>query len=333
MIEKEKWGEFKGEDVYLYTLKKGKYVLRVMTKGATIVYYGSEDYNAVLSHDSFSSFLLPGNGHRGEVVGPVANRIKGASFTLEGVKYSFERNFNSRHTLHSGSLANWGDKNWSVEKTEDNTALENSLGLDEKNTEASSITLLLITPDNDGGFPGNHEIRVTYTLTSSGVLSLEYDISSDKKCPVAVTNHAYFVLDDRDDRYVRVTMPAEKYIEVDPVDLIPLESTPTPVEGTSYDFRSPHLIGERRDGKYDNTWLLAKNALSVAEGNRAVLYFKTTEPGVQMYTGSSLPSPFRGVAFETGRCPDTPNRSDFPQAWTEKGKSYQSLTVYKIEIK
>ncbi len=333
MIKKEKWGKFKGENVYLYTLQKGKYILSVMTKGATIVYYGVDGYNAVLSHDSFPLFLKEGNGHRGEVVGPVANRIRNASFIVDGVEYNTEKNFHGRHTLHSGSEANWGDKNWLVEKTDDNTSLDNSLSLAENNAEASSITLFLATLDGDGGFPGNHEIRVTYTITEDGALSIRYRVSSDEKCPVALTNHAYFVLDDRDDRNVMVTMPSKKYIEVDPVDLIPTDDTPTSVEGTPYDFNTPTLIGERNDGRYDNTWLLEKDALVKAEGNRAVLYFKTTEPGVQMYTGASLPVPFKGVAFETGRCPDTPNRPDFPQAWTGEGKEYESLTVYKLEVK
>ncbi len=333
MIRKEKWGSFNGDDVLLYTLEKGDYVLSVMTKGATIVYYGTKDYNAVLSHPSFEDFLKKGNGHRGEVVGPVANRIEGATFTLDGVKYTFEKNFNSRHTLHSGSVANWGDKNWKVESTLDSAALVNSLGLDNKNAPSSSITLSLTTPDGEGGFPGSHEVKVTYTLTENGTLAIVYSVSSDKKCPVAVTNHAYFVLDDRDDREVNVILPSEEYIAVDKVDLIPLVNTPTKVEGTPFDFRVPHLIGERNEGKYDNTWLLVEDALSTAEGNRAKLYFKTTEPGVQMYTGSSLPVPFKGIAFETGRCPNTPNRSDFPQAWTEKGKSYESLTVYRLEVK
>ncbi len=333
MIKEEKWGRKEGEDVLLYTLEKGSYVLSVMTKGATVVYYGTKDYNAVLSHPSFDGFLEKGNGHRGEVVGPVANRIENASFSVDGVEYTLEKNFNTRHTLHSGSTANWGDKNWKKESIDDSASLDNSLNLDVKNASASSITLFLSTPDGEGGFPGNHEVRVTYTLTQNGTLGIKYVVSSDKKCPVAVTNHAYFVLDDRDDREVEVMLPSEEYIAVDKVDLIPLVNTPTKVEGTPFDFRVPHPIGERNEGEYDNTWLLVENALSLAEGNRAKLYFKTTEPGVQMYTGSSLPVPFKGVAFETGRCPNTPNRPDFPQAWTEKGKAYESLTVYRIEVK
>lgn len=314
-MEKRVWGEFKGEDVVLYTLRSGDYKLSLMTKGATIVYYGTEDYNGVLSHPSFNDFLLPGNGHRGEIVGPVANRISNAAFSIGGERYNLEKNFHSRHTLHSAS-ANWGDKNWLVTKEKEN-----------------QIEFYLNTPDGDGGFPGNHEVYVTYTLLPDGELSIFYRVSSDKECPVAPTNHVYFVLDDRDSRYVKVKIPAKEYIEVDPEDLIPLPDTPTPVAGTDYDFNTSMEIGKRRDGMYDNTWLLDKEGIIEAEGNSASLYVKTTEIGVQMYTAATLPVPFEGVAFETGRCPDTPNRPDFSSFNTDRNREYSSHTIYKLMVK
>ncbi len=315
MTEKTVWGSYSGEDVLLYTISCGKYKLSVMTKGATIVYYGTDSYNAVLTHDQFEGFLEAGNGHRGEVVGPVANRINNATFTVDGVKYNLDRNFHSLHTLHSGS-ANWGDRNWIVKEADDD-----------------SVTFSLSTPDGDGGFPGNHTAEVKYTLSSDGALTLEYRVSSDKKCPVFVTNHAYFVLDDRDTRSLTVCIPSDHYIEVDSTDLIPLLDNPTPVKGTDYDFNTPILLGSRRNGEYDNTWMLKSGETIVAEGNRARLECDTTEVGVQMYTGKNLPSPFGGIALETGFPPDSPNRPDFPIAWTDKDKVYESKTVYRLKMK
>ncbi len=315
MMEKKVWGSFNGEDVILYTLKAGKYVLSVMTKGATVVYYGTENYNAVLSHKTFQDYLSPGNGHRGEVVGPVANRIANASFSIDGKVYTLEKNFHSRHTLHSAG-ANWGDRNWK----------EVSFG-------ENGIELSLNTPSLDGGFPGEHEVNVKYTLNEDGELSIFYRVKSSEKCPLAITNHTYFVLDDRDSRYVKVMIPSREYIEVDSTDLIPLSDNPTPVRGTDYDFTTPTLVGERRGGAYDNTWLLEKDAVITAEGNKASLTVRTDEPGVQMYTASTLPDAFSGIAFETGRCPDTPNRPDFPQCWSDRDKEYRSYTKYRISVK
>ncbi len=313
-MEKASWGKMNGEDVILCTLRNGKYRFSVMTRGAAIVYWGTEDWNAVLTHPVYEDYLKSGNGHRGEVVGPYANRISNASFTLDGEKYCLDRNFNVNHSLHSGS-ANWGEKNWKIKgETED------------------SITLSVSSPDGEGGFPGAHEAEVTYTVSSCGTLKLSYLVKSDRKCPVAVTNHAYFVLDDRNDRFVTLTLPASRFIDVDE-NLIPLSSAPSSVSSTDYDFRTPRVIGVRRGGKYDNCWCLDEDAVVVAEGNRARLTCRTTEKGIQVYTGENLPQPFSGIALETGQWPDTPNRPDFPQAWTESGRDYRSETVYSLVVK
>jgi aldose 1-epimerase len=313
-MEKTVWGSFNGEDVILATLRSGKYRFSVMTKGATIVYWGTGDWNAVLTHPVFDDYLKAGNGHRGEVVGPYANRIENASFTLDGTVYNLDKNFNVNHSLHSGS-ANWGDRVWDIKSADD-----------------ESITLTLSTPDGDGGFPGAHTAEITYTITAVGTLKLRYTVHSDKKCPVAVTNHAYFILDDRDTRFLTLTVPAERFIDVDE-NLIPLRSTPTDVASTDYDFRTPHVVGARRGGRYDNSWCLDEDAVVVAEGNRAKLTCRTTEKGIQVYTGANLPKPFRGIALETGQWPNTPNRPDFPQAFTDKDSEYVSETVYTLVVK
>src|SRR5574344_742535 len=115
---------------------------------------------------------------------------------------------------------------------------------------------------------------------------------------------------------------------------IPLCDNPTSVEGTDFDFRKSTVIGSRRNGSYDNTWVLRKGEIVKAEGNLAVLYVRTTEPGIQVYTGEFLSGkdtrPFQGLALETGRYPDSPNRPDFPREYTEKDRVYESTTSYKL---
>ncbi|MBQ0070498.1 MAG: hypothetical protein KBS81_01355, partial [Spirochaetales bacterium] len=137
-------------------------------------------------------------------------------------------------------------------------------------------------------------------------------------------------------RGTTLTLPADEYIDVDSV-LIPTKETPTKVEGTAFDFREGKRIGERRDGRYDNSWILRKNAVVHAEGNRAELWCRTTEPAIQVYTGEFLSgedtSPFLGLALETGRYPNTPNRPDFPQCFTENGIVTESTTSYCLKVK
>ena len=252
----------------------------------------------------------------GKTVGPYANRIKNAEFEIDGKVYKLEKN-DGENSLHSGSAC-FGNKLWSIEGVSDNM-----------------VTLSLMAKES-GGFPGDHEVQVTYLLTEDGVLTIFYRCTSNKKCPISITNHAYFVLDDRGDKYLELEIPSKKYVSVDS-SLIPLKENPVKVEGSDFDFREKRAIGSRRDGCYDNTWVLDKNTVVKAEGNLAQLFVRTTEPGIQVYTGEFLSGkdakPFDGLALETGRFPDSPNRPDFPREYTDKDRIYESTTSYKLVIK
>ena len=309
------FGTVDGRKVQLAVLKNGKFVAAISSFGSTIVWFGTKERNYVTYHKTAEEYVNDST-YMGKTVGPYANRIKNAEFKLEGKVYKLEKN-DGENSLHSGSIC-FGNKLWTIEGISDNM-----------------VTLSLSTKEG-GGFPGDHEVQVTYLLTEDGVLTVFYRSTSNKKCPISITNHAYFVLDDRSDKYVELEIPSDKYISVDS-SLIPFKENPVKVEGTDFDFRKKTVIGERRDGSYDNTWVLEKNGIVVAEGNLAKLFVRTTEPGIQVYTGEFLSGkdskPFDGLALETGRFPDSPNRPDFPGEYTDKDKTYESTTSYKLVIK
>ena len=309
------FGTVDGRKVQLAVLKNGKFVAAISSFGSTIVWFGTKERNYVTYHKTAEDYVNDST-YMGKTVGPYANRIKNAEFELEGKVYKLEKN-DGENSLHSGSIC-FGNKLWTIEGISDNM-----------------VTLSLSTKEG-GGFPGDHEIQVTYLLTEDGVLTVFYRSTSNKKCPISITNHAYFVLDDRSDKYVELEIPSDKYISVDS-SLIPFKENPVKVEGTDFDFRKKTVIGERRGGSYDNTWVLEKNSLVMAEGNLAKLFVRTTEPGIQVYTGEFLSGkdskPFDGLALETGRFPDSPNRPDFPGEYTDKDKIYESTTSYKLVIK
>ena len=57
----------------------------------------------------------------------------------------------------------------------------------------------------------------------------------------------------------------------------------------------------------------------------------TTEPGLQVYTGSSLSlplKPFQGIALEPQLWPDSPNNESFPDAFLRAGEIYKQITEY-----
>ena len=296
----------------------GDYSASVYTYGAILHTFCHCGHDILIGYDSYEAYI--GNpGHIAEVVGPFANRIADAAFTMDGRTFVLERN-DGPNNLHSGSK-NFGSKYWKIEKTDD-----------------SSVTLSLESPEA-GGFPGNHHAEVTYSLTSDDRLSIHYLISSDERCPVNVTNHAYFNLNgDGDIKGHRIMIDAPEYLEVDD-SLIPLSKHCT--GGTDFDFSSPHAIGERRNGAYDHCFIFGKRAYAEAEGDSYRLVMTTDLPAVQLYTGEYLPEdipgkggkkvgPFAGFALETEFFPDFPNRPDFPGAYTEAGKPFETETVYQL---
>lgn len=305
----------KGENVERIAFRCGRFHFSVLTFGAVLYSFGYDDVNVVLNHERLSGYE-DDDTYMGEVVGPYANRIANASFTVDGMRYELDRN-NNGNNLHSGSAC-FGKQVWSV------------IGVGE-----SSVTLSLSTPDGLGGFPGAHECTVTYLLADNGSLVIDYIVSSNRKCPVSVTNHSYFNLNggEGDIKSHVLTVPAESYVSVDER-LIPVSVSP--VASTDFDFRTPHAIGERRGGAYDNSFCIEKDMRIKVVGDKASMEVWTTEPAVQIYTGEFLSGdhePFTGVCFESGRYPDTPNHSEYPQAFTEKGKPYRTTTEYRLEVR
>ena len=143
---------------------------------------------------------------------------------------------------------------------------------------------------------------------------------------------------DGDIKGHRIMIDAPEYLEVDD-SLIPVRKLCT--EGTDFDFSSPHAIGERRSGAYDHFYIIGKRAYAEAEGDSYRLVLTTDLPAVQLYTGEYLPEdipgkggkmvgPFAGFALETEFFPDFTNRPDFPSAYTESGKPFETETVYQL---
>ena len=178
--QKYLFGQLDGQDVEAYRLENNLgYQLSVMTYGATILEYVTPDKhdqfaNIVLGFDNFDAYV--GNSPKyGASIGPVAGRIAGASFELNGQTYHLEAN-NGANCNHSGSTG-WDSALFSVESVTD-----------------QEITLYTERADGTGGFPGNLKIWVTYSLTEVGELEISYRVETDQDTLVNPTNHSYFNL-------------------------------------------------------------------------------------------------------------------------------------------
>ena len=103
----------------------------------------------------------------GVVVGRVANRISGASFSLpDGTRVKLPANDNGRHCLHGG-VVGWDKREWSVVEEEEETE-DQLLPFLLLSAGAPRPLLSLLSEDGDQGFPGNVRAKVLYELLPGG---------------------------------------------------------------------------------------------------------------------------------------------------------------------
>ena len=314
MFVKQKWDE----NVYLYTIASGDFSAGVISLGASLQSYKYKETDVVLGFDNTHAYKAQ-NCFIGQIVGPFANRINGACFTLDGKTYNLDKNDNG-NSLHSGSK-NFGLENWTLKDHTD-----------------SSVTLSLISLPK-GGFDQTHNVEVRYSIDDCGELEIEYTLQSYKKTPVNLTNHAYFNLGGGDVRTSYAQFSSSEYLDVNK-SLIPTKVAESC--GTAYDFTKKTRISDRNNGEYDTCFILDKGGVVMVENNGFRLSMTTDMPAFQFYTGIHLKTDFPGkegrtygqfdgFAIEASYYPDFVNRTDFSGAYISKGETYKSKTVYKLE--
>jgi len=333
-VEQREFGKTaEGATVTLYTLRNSKgMVASIMTSGATITRVLAPDRhgaltNVVLGADSFDAYKRGFNAP-GAIMGRVANRISGAQFTLDGVEYKLAAN-NGRHHIHGGRKG-FGAVNW------DAKVVSGAAG-------AAAVEFSYRAKDGEEGYPGNLLTKVTYTLTDDNELRLDYEATTDKATPVNLTTHAYFNLAGAGD-----CLNHDLWIDSDRVVVADAELIPTgeiaPVKGTPLDFTTTTRIGARfnqlksKINGYDNGYVLVndgktpKLAARLSEpASGRVMDVKTTQPGIQIYTGNHLNH--GGVALETQHHPDSVHRPEFPTTILRPGETFKSTTIFAFSAK
>ena len=225
---------------------------------------------------------------------------------------------------------------------------------------ADGVEMTLVSPDGDMGFPGTLTVHCRYTLEGSA-LHLDIKATTDKATVLNLTNHSYFNLSGEGNGTIlhdTVQIDADQYVPVDATQ-IPT-GTLAPVAGTPFDFRTPHVVGDRIDtpgneqlktgGGYDHTWVLNGKPGTLREAAKVVdpqsgrtLTVSTTQPGVHFYSGNSLTGKDvgsngkvianrGGLALETQRFPDSPNHPAFPTVLLKPGQTFHETTVFAFGV-
>lgn len=257
----------------------------------------------------------------GAIVGRYANRIGQARFTLDGSSYHVDANEGRNH-LHGGSKS-FARRIWSI--------IDQTLG---------SVTLSLVSPDGEMGYPGRLIATCTYAFTGPATLRFTLEAISDQPTPVNMTNHCYYNLDGSSDISSHHLMIAADYTTPTTLDLIPTGEIKS-VDNSDYDFRGLRPIGPsqflRGHVSYDINYVLrgagdelvhAATLQSPKSGLSMELW--TTEPGVQFYDGHLINIPVSGLrgarygrhaglCLEPQRFPDSPNKAHFSPCILEPG--------------
>ena len=298
--------------------------------------------DVVLGFDNIADYVrIPSDF--GASIGRYANRIGHGRFVLDGDTVRLPVN-NYGHCLHGGP------DGWQYRVYEAHQP------------DPQSLALTLHSPDGDAGFPGAVTAKVVYRLTEDNAIDITYEATADRPTVVNLTNHSYWNLADENAGSVlghKLRLRASRWLPTDET-LIPTGEL-AGVAGTPMDFRTSKPLGRDiradfpalRYGKgYDNCWAVddwrADEETTVAElydpksGRR--LSVRSTQPGVQVYTGNWLAgSPlsksgrpyadYDGVAIECQGFPDAPNRPDFPSAELRPGEAYRRTIRFRFDVR
>ena len=281
----------------------------------------------------------------GAIIGRYGNRISEGKFTLDGKTYNLAVNNDINH-LHGG-LKGFDKVVWdATQEVTDSTA---------------SLILKYISQDMEEGYPGNLQVKVTYTLDNNDELGVMYEAETDKKTIINLTQHSYFNLSGDFSKNIldhEITIKADSYLPVDST-LIPTGEIIS-VEGTPFDFREAKTVGEdismsnkqlSYGNGYDHCWVLNNQEIglrSVASayhpGSGRLLEIYSDQPGIQFYSGNFLDGTltskqdgnygFRsGLCLETQHYPNSPNENNFPSVTLNSGEKYMTQTVFRFTSK
>ncbi len=333
----------------------------VIDYGASITSICVRDRNGILGDvilgfSSLGDYLKSGSCH-GAIVGRHANRIKNASFTLNGKEYVLPKN-DGDNNLHGGvpSFQNvfWKGEILPADAAAEylfRTGIQNDFELD-----GDAVLFSYTSPDGACGFPGNLKAEVLYAWSKDLTLLILYRGESDADTLFSPTNHAYFNLNGHDSGRVNRHMlwiNSDRITNKDPSN-VP-DGSYSDVKNTIFDFSAPAPLGPTMTDK--NPQLLSSKGIdqnyclktSHEKVSRAasiedpvsgrVMEVLTNFPGLQIYTGNHLGGTFGksgneymdygGVCLEAQLYPDSIHHAGFPSAVIKAHEPHCYITGYR----
>lgn len=274
-----------------YNLDNGILSVDILSLGACIYSIRYKGVECVLRHDDIDTYR-DNPFYLGATVGPLAGRIGGSSFSVDGIKYSMEAN-EGENFLHSGpnsiTFKEWKEQEYVGDG------------------DFPKIVLKCISAGDETGIPGNKQIEVEYSLNGSTLL-MKIRGESDKATYINITNHTYFNLNKDKSKSIAnhlLKIKADRYVELD--DTLIAKSI-AKIDNTPFDFREYKLISDLfnhhdSDGGYhfsegmDHPFLFENDNLDDSYTYKASLIcpetgiglsFNTSYPAANIYTANAM---------------------------------------------
>lgn len=248
----------------------------------------------------------------GFTVGRVANRIAGGKFTLNGTQYSVTKN-DGNNSLHGGGRSWQGPfatTNW---KKEEQTI--------------NSIKYSIVSQDKDNGYPGEMKMFVTYTLSETGELSIEYSATTTQDTLCNPTNHLFIDINgSRSYSNVKLQVAGSNYTPLQ--NQLPTGEVKS-VSGTKFDYIDEKAF--KSSESYDDNYVLDKDKgafgkAATLTGTQYKVDVYTDRPGLQLYKDGN-----GNICLETQMMPDAINHPEFDKYGTtvlKAGETFTSKTTY-----
>lgn len=319
--------------------------VEILTLGAIIKSIKTPDKagkleNILLEYEDINTYI-ENPGYTNALIGRTAGRIHKAEFTINETEYKLAKN-DGNNALHGGIKA-LDKKIWDFK--------------DISREDLSAVELSCVSPDGEEGYPGNVEIKVTYSLDHDNVFTLAYEAISDKDTLINLTNHGYFNLSGNAKRTIEdqvLIMKADHICELDVENIVTgklLEVS----KHSPFDFRTPKAIGQDisldheqlnpRNG-YDHPWVLNQGQeavtlydsisgrhMEMSTDQKTVVVYSMNGANPSKFTNGKKNISGYGITFETQSYPIGHNQCFKEDSLVLANEKYTQKTSFKFSVR
>ena len=284
-------------------LQDGDMRVALLDHGAITQGWWLADRPLILGYDDPAAYLTDPY-FMGAIVGPLANRVGGAAFTLGGRTHLLQAN-EGPNQLHGGPQGFWS-RPWDIQVV-----------------TATMARFVLHAGDGEGGYPGPVDVTLTVRLTAPR-MTYEFCAHPGQPTPISLAQHNYYTLGQPGIRANRLHLPASRTLALDPQQ-IPTGDRIAVTDAT--DFREAAPLTATLDDYYIfDPMTELRVTLTAPDGLR--LQLRSDQPGLQVYTGQGLGAPFApfdAVCLEPSGYPDAVNQDSFPSVIATPDAPYRQV--------